>query len=206
MPAMGARGPIPKPTAMKEAAGNPGKRVLSKGEPAPPPGDPEAPAWLSEAGRAQWTAIAPVLVAMRTLTVADTGVFARYCEMLVRWIECSRLVREIGTTYAVRDAPTKKGEPGQVRYWAEFPHTSEWRKLAEALLRLEAHLGLTPAARSRINVTPVGVPAPAGPAVSDEQAERDRRRREFFSAGAAALVTQRPPGSRRPPSSPAAAG
>ena len=40
---MGRRGPAPKPTAIKKAEGNPGKRKLNTEEPQPLPGVPECP-------------------------------------------------------------------------------------------------------------------------------------------------------------------
>ena len=42
---MGA-GRKPKPTAMKELEGNPGKRKLNKKEPMPGKGMPDCPKWL----------------------------------------------------------------------------------------------------------------------------------------------------------------
>ena len=43
---MATRGRKPKPTAMKELEGNPGKRPLNPNEPRPERKAPRCPAWL----------------------------------------------------------------------------------------------------------------------------------------------------------------
>ena len=50
---MGA-GRKPKPTAMKELEGNPGKRKLNKKEPMPGKGMPDCPKWLLPDAQEEW--------------------------------------------------------------------------------------------------------------------------------------------------------
>lgn len=143
---------------IKEAAGNPGRRKLNEHEPIVPPGVPPPPKWLRAPGREHWFALAPTLVAMRVLTLADATTFGRYCQVLARYIELDRfLMRKgaAGTTYAIKDAE------GKVRYIAEMPQATEFRRLHEILLRLEREFGLTPAARSAIKVESINTSAPA---------------------------------------------
>ena len=49
---MGKRGPRPRPTALKLARGNPGKRRLNTDEPKPRTGVGDCPDWLDKEGRA----------------------------------------------------------------------------------------------------------------------------------------------------------
>ena len=44
----------PKPTAIKELEGNPGKRKLNKKEPKPEKGMPVCPEWLLPEAKAEW--------------------------------------------------------------------------------------------------------------------------------------------------------
>lgn len=169
--AMGRRGPIPKPTALKRAAGNPGRRQLNENEPLPPEGEVAAPAWLTPEGKRVWDAIAPVAVTMKTLTTADVYPFARYCEAFARWLELNAWLKKNGTTY------TMKGKDGKPRYAAEFPQAIEHRRLYEILIRLEGNFGLTASARSRLNVLPAAAAAPA------EQAQKSEDLRDFFAGG-----------------------
>jgi phage terminase small subunit len=71
----------PQPTALKVLRGNPGKRPLNADEPTPPPGDVEKPTTLSTPAAAVWDRLAPIAIAMRTLTRADVTAFAMCCEL-----------------------------------------------------------------------------------------------------------------------------
>jgi len=157
---MGLRGPAPKPTSLKAAAGNPGRRQLNEGEPIPPKGEVVPPRWLGEEARQVWDAVAPVCIAMKTLTVADVYAFGKYCECFARWLELTALLRQKGSIYTLKDA---KGKP---KYVHEFPQAAEQRRLYELLLRMEVQFGLTPAARSRINVKVEPAAMPQGPGQS----------------------------------------
>lgn len=147
---MGRRGPAPKPTALKIAAGNPGKRKLNDAEPLPPQGEIAPPDYISIEARRHWERIAPVVIAMRTLTTADVDAFARYCELLERYSVLRAFVWKkgaAGTSYRVTDDTGKK-----LRYIAELPQAAELRQVHRLLLQLEREFGLTAAARSRIQV------------------------------------------------------
>ncbi len=146
---MGARGPQPKPTELKKAAGNPGRRQLNAHEPIPPAGDVAAPPWLSEQGRRVWNEVAPVLLAMKTLTTADVYPFARYCEAQARLWELHKFLYTKGPSGAVYSV---KNDAGKVRYVAELPQAIEYRRLLEVVIKLEDRFGMSAAARSRINV------------------------------------------------------
>jgi P27 family predicted phage terminase small subunit len=165
-----SRGPIPIPTALKQAAGNPGRRELNDGEPSPPPGEITPPDWLTTEGREYWTRGAPIVKSMRTLTTADVNAFARYCNALARYVKLTKLIDAGGTTY------TRLDEKGAIAYVGEIPQASEWRKLHEILLKLESHFGMTASARTRIRLEPVQ----AGAAAARENSD-DARRQDFLA-------------------------
>jgi phage terminase small subunit len=75
----------PQPTALTVLRGNPSKKKLNKNEPHPPCGEVMKPSTLSPGASIVWDALAPVCLAMGTLTVADTKVFARMCELEATW-------------------------------------------------------------------------------------------------------------------------
>lgn len=163
---MGRRGPPPKPTRLKEIAGNPGKRPLPKGEPRPEPvpgpaaGEP--PDWLSGEARQIWFQIAAPMVRCGLATSVDQIALARYCTILARWLRAKALLEEKGDFFNVTAAD------GRLLGTREAPWSQTFRRLGAQLLQLEREFGLTPAARTRIHV------------------ERDRRDGADPAAGAAA--------------------
>lgn len=131
-------GPKPKPTALKLLAGNPGRRPINREE--PKPRNPLAPpADLSAAVRAEWdrlVAEAPPGL----LTQCDLGIVKGYCVAMVARDEALKHVEEEG--YVVRSPHSR------------FPIQSPWlailNKQTELIMRLADHLGMSPAARTRI--------------------------------------------------------
>lgn len=71
----------PKPSALKLLQGNPGKRKLNEAEPKPPEGEVSPPESTSKAALVVWAQIAPVCLAMGTLTTADVWAFKTLCEL-----------------------------------------------------------------------------------------------------------------------------
>jgi hypothetical protein len=69
----------PQPTALKVLRGNPGQRRLNDAEPQPK-GEVVKPA-MSEAAGVVWDRVAPVALAMGTLTAADVDAFKSFCEL-----------------------------------------------------------------------------------------------------------------------------
>ena len=76
------RRPYRQPTAIKVLRGNPGKRKFDTREPLPPVDSPVVkPAGLSPGAVVVWEEMAPIVLAMRTLTAGDVRTFATYCEL-----------------------------------------------------------------------------------------------------------------------------
>lgn len=176
---MGLRGPPPKPSVLKAAAGNPGKRRLNENEPIPPSGEIKPPRTLTKLGLEIWNEVAPVCIAMRTLTTADRMTFARYCDLYARFLELRQLVwanGALGSTYHVKD------EKGQLRYIAEIPQAAEIRQVGRMLVQLEDRFGLSAAARARLQVQPAS-PAAVIASASSTQSPVDADARAFFAAG-----------------------
>lgn len=143
----GNSGRRPTSTAMKVLRGNPGKRRLNEQEPIPPAGDIVKPDGLSRSAGTVWDALAPVCLAMGTLTPADLKPFATLCELQATVEQAS----------AQKDAP----------WFAPFVVSQDFngadvvkihaaikleRETATALRPYYELFGLTPVARARIAV------------------------------------------------------
>jgi phage terminase small subunit len=70
----------PQPTALKVLRGNPSKTKLNEDEPKPPQGEVTKPQMGPEAG-VVWDRVAPIALAMGTLTPADVEAFKVFCQV-----------------------------------------------------------------------------------------------------------------------------
>ena len=139
---MGIRGPAPKPTAVKILQGKPGHRPLPANEPKPAAGRlPSAPRFLGDEARKEWKRLAPRLYAVGLLTEADHDALALYCETWATWKRAEEQVRRKGEV-----VKTTNGNVIQNPYLAIAN-----RAKRDALLLLR-EFGMTPSARSRVNV------------------------------------------------------
>jgi P27 family predicted phage terminase small subunit len=141
------RGRKPQPTAIRRAAGNPGKRAYNHGEPVPPEGLPDCPPHLSDVARAEWERIAGPLHEMGVLTLVDRAALAAYCQAYGRWVEAEEKLKE---TPVLLKTPSG--------YVQQSPWLSVANKQLELMGRYMAELGMTPASRSRVT-TQGGAPA-----------------------------------------------
>lgn len=99
---------------------------------------PAPPDWLSEEGRAEWVRVLPVLLTeRRTLSIADFGIFANYCEACGTVVKASRIVRDEGLTFT--------GPSGIKRHPAVGIRDAAMTQARQ----MAAELGLTPASRGR---------------------------------------------------------
>ncbi len=105
-------------------------------EPEPKTGRPDCPEYLAEVGRAKWEEVSILLLGMRVLTVVDGDTLGQYCAAFESWREVEGLFQSAGD-------PDEK---------------LKWRRMGNDLTRLcfmlGSSLGLNPAARSRLKVTP----------------------------------------------------
>jgi phage terminase small subunit len=89
---MSGRGRPPKPTALKEAEGNRGKRKANPAEPKPNLLDriPAPPRHLNEDAASEWTRIAHQLHELGLLTDLDLSPLVAYCASFARFLHAER--------------------------------------------------------------------------------------------------------------------
>lgn len=150
---MGRRGFAPIPTAIKLLEGNPGRRPLNKREPKPKPGIPYCPSWLCDEAKKHWKRTATILKDMGLLTVAESDALANYCHTWARWREAEEFIQEHGPVMPIRD------KEGNIKYIQQAPQVSMARHLLLILHRYQVEFGLTPSARTRIQVEKPSVEA-----------------------------------------------
>jgi P27 family predicted phage terminase small subunit len=135
------RGRKPKPTALKLAEGNPGKRRINGAEPLPPRSLPDCPPHLAPEARAEWDRLAVMLNAIGLLTQVDRTTMAAYCQCYARWVEAEQKLAET---------------PALLRMPSGYIQQSPWLTIAnkslELMIKYMAELGLTPASRSRLAI------------------------------------------------------
>ena len=136
---MATRGRKPKPTAIKELEGNPGKRPLNANEPRPERKAPRCPAWLDTEAKREWRRMGKVLEQMGILTELDMAAFAGYCQAYARWKEAEEFITQHGSMIR-----TPNG------YLQQVPQVSITQTNMKIMLRFCEQFGLTPSARSRI--------------------------------------------------------
>ena len=146
------RGRTPKPTALRRADGNPGKRGYNALEPVPPEGLPSCPDHLGDVAREEWDRIAGVLHGMGVVTIVDRAALAAYCQCYGRWVEAED---------RLRNTPLLLKTPSG--YIQQSPWLSVANKQLELRGRYMTELGITPASRSR--VTALDQPATVEPLV-----------------------------------------
>jgi P27 family predicted phage terminase small subunit len=143
------RGRKPKPTAVKIAEGNPGKRRINGREPKPAGSLPDCPAHLSAEAKAEWDRIAESLNKIGLLTQVDRTTMAAYCQCYGRWVEAEQ---------KLKDTPSILRMPSG--YIQQSPWLTIANKQLELMVKYMAELGLTPASRSRLAIQVHSGPKP----------------------------------------------
>lgn len=136
---MAKRGRKPKPTALKELEGNPGKRDLNFFEPKPEKIAPRCPTWLENEAKKEWKRSSKELETLGILTQVDMAAFAGYCQAYARWKEAEEFITKHGTI-----VKTPSG------YWQQVPQVSIAQSYLKIMNRFCEQFGLTPSSRSRI--------------------------------------------------------
>ncbi len=142
---MGHRGPPPTPTNILKMRGS-WRASRNPGEPKPDRARPRCPTWLDAYAKAAWKHLVPQLDRMGVLTRIDGNAMTRYCQLWSRWRKAEEFIRDHGDSYLAKDSE------GKVKGLRSYPQVRMANQLAEQLLRLESHFGMTPSARSRIEV------------------------------------------------------
>jgi phage terminase small subunit len=137
----------PQPTALTVLRGNPSRKKLNENEVVPPAGEIVKPAGLSVAAGVVWDELAPVCLAMGTLTTADIRAFASLCELqsTMQQTSAAKDGREL-----FRLQPEKDDE-SRVEVVIDSILRLE-RETATALRPYYDYFGMTPSSRARIQV------------------------------------------------------
>ena len=146
---MGARGPAPTPTAILNKRDS-WRATRNRREPKPKPGRPVCPRWISKQAKRAWKELIPQLDAMGVLTRVDRNALIRYTQTWASWRRCVEFINKHGESYPMKD---KAGQP--VGFKA-FPQVKIANELAVQLGKLEQQFGLTPSARTRLEVIDSG--------------------------------------------------
>lgn len=139
------RGRRPKPTAVKEAEGNPGKRPLNKTEPSAGK-RPSKPAFLGSFGSRMWDAMTKQLASMGVLDAADQNSLMLWCLAYDDLRTNRQFITKHGGTFTVVDQQGNK----VVR---EHPAARGAREAWKAMRGMLSEFGFTPAARVRMGST-----------------------------------------------------
>jgi P27 family predicted phage terminase small subunit len=134
----------PKPTALKELQGNPGKRPINRREPKPK-GIPTCPPHLDTVAKVEWNRILPELIAIGLITSIDRAALAAYCSSYSEWTSAETQIQKYGRVI-------KSPKSG-------FPIPNPYVGISHVALgnmhRFLTEFGMTPASRSHIEVDPV---------------------------------------------------
>ena len=139
----------PKPSALKKLEGTFREdRAVNE---APLIGKVILPKWVTDPdARKEFRRLAKLLGQMGLTGGADSNLLTRYCTTWVRWRRVSQtLMTNDSAEYAIYKDTDDKPKSIQVSALHSIA-----RSLADELSRCEQCLGMTPSARSRINVTP----------------------------------------------------
>ncbi len=144
---MGQKGRPPKPTELKLLTGNPGKRPLPENEPKPKPitGSVAPPVFLNEHASEMWKRLFPILKNINLLTEADLESFTMLCQSYGIWVDCEVKLNDIRTA----EYTNKGGNENEI----EHPLSKVGQKAFTQYKSLCTEFGLTPASRSRIQIT-----------------------------------------------------
>ena len=186
------------PTAEKIAKGNPGKRALNRREPDPQYlDDMTPPAWLPDEAKKVWSEFAPKMRQAKVLTVIDVEPFARWCRLVVRYRAVANDLERLGVMLerapdgekvaVVKDAKDGEKKPAPTQVIINQLVFVE-SMLMKQLLAVEREFGMTPAARTRVQVDPqlTLFPDERAGATGTPHKPKDRSPSRFFTGGGAA--------------------
>ena len=155
---MSTRGRRPKPTAVKELAGNPGHRPLNASEPQPRASRARTPRGLGDEGGRFWRKYAPALAALGVLTEVDEPALRMAAEHFELALRAATELREgvmipaetgVGPTQRVLTGLLMEDADGNLR---KNPLLQVLRDQSAALRSYLTEFGMTPAARSKLHV------------------------------------------------------
>lgn len=137
---MGKGGFAPKPTAIRKAEGNRGKRPYNQQEPVAVKKIPPCPKHLDDKAKTEWRWISKRLLEMGCLGEIDKAQLALYCQAYSRWEQAEEQIQTSSLLY--RDAKTNA------------PKINPYLKVANAAMdqlnRYLQQFGMSPSSRTQI--------------------------------------------------------
>jgi P27 family predicted phage terminase small subunit len=131
------------PTVVNIARGNPGRRPINLSEPKPAPLSTECPAELTDPmARIEWERRIVPAIRSGQITSADWALALAHCELYADWRTTWIESEKHGRIITVGKQP----QPN--------PYRSEARRTRAELWKIDAELGFSPVARSRITAVP----------------------------------------------------
>jgi P27 family predicted phage terminase small subunit len=124
--------------------GNPGHQKLNALEPQPMVVAPTMPKHLDPDARRAWRHLCPMLLRVRILTEVDGNTLAAYCQVYSTWKQLREQINKKGVGALLMKTP--KGNLQQ------SPLFTMERDCINQLASLGRELGLSPSARTRVNV------------------------------------------------------
>jgi len=131
-----------RPTKIKILEGEPNKDRINKHEPVPRHNETTCPRHLIREARNEWNRIYPELQTMGLMSKIDRVALAAYCQTYGRWVKYEKIIAEKGELY--------KTQKGNV---ITSPALWVANKALEQMHKFLTEFGMTPASRSRINVS-----------------------------------------------------
>ena len=147
---MGARGPAPKPSAIKKAEGTyRPDRAAGGNEPEPPEGvDLAQPSWLDVYAGLKWRELAPVLVKVGVLKLTDLDALAAYC---VAWSTWRAAVENFEDELAAPAVPGSEADKLRNQRLTLFERAA--REANKQMATWGDRLGLSPSQRTKVRAS-----------------------------------------------------
>lgn len=142
------RGRKPMPSAVHELRGDYEKdpQRRRKNEPKPPTGVPACPEFLDEYGKKEFEFVSRIMHSMNILSLADSSGLTMYCQTFSQWRQAVDMCAQYGSWNVGKDgngnATTTRNEWDRIR-----------EKSADSCRRWLIEFGLTPSARTRLQVS-----------------------------------------------------
>jgi P27 family predicted phage terminase small subunit len=114
-------------------------------------GGTSAVSWLDPLSKSLFRTLAKQLVELGILTRIDRQALARYCVLSIRWRKMEQFIQSHGEVCAIYSEPDEDGQRVLLKIDL-YPQVRLASTLATELLRIENHFGLTPSARTALQV------------------------------------------------------
>jgi P27 family predicted phage terminase small subunit len=165
------RGRKPTPTFLKLVKGNPGRRPLNPNEARPDLARPMPPEFLCDDAKVEWGRVIDRLFELGLMTDLDRAALAAYCDAYGRWAQATRSIAKMAEQDMLTGALMIKTKNGNA---IQNPMVGIANHARSEMVRFAAEFGMTPSARTRIDV---GISAPPA---EEAQAERGHGPTNYF--------------------------